>query len=327
MTHKYICAPIVITTLNRYEHLKKCIDSLKKCTLASETDLYISIDYPPSEKYFEGYYQILEYVDGGIEGFSKVHIYKQNHNLGPGKNSTFVEEEALKTFDNYIYTEDDNVFSPSFLMYINEMLYAYKDNDSIFAINAYSYPIDWDCGDNIIIKENLFCSAWGYGMTKKQFYDKYLFTRETVSEFLKDFKNAIKLFKVNKHVFNNAVYIAANKHYLANLEYDKLRYIDTVMGIIPFMTGKYILMPCLSRVRNVGHDGTGVNCDTLGKLDNIYDNQRIDELDIFSFDDCKVIEPTESHMKQLSKFFPKTSRQMLKCWILWFLYVKLKLKK
>ena len=56
---KIICqnmsyAPVLITTCNRYEHLKRCVESLSKCTLASETDLIISVDYPPSDKYVDG---------------------------------------------------------------------------------------------------------------------------------------------------------------------------------------------------------------------------------------------------------------------------------
>lgn len=46
--------PICIPTCNRYEHLKRCVESLSKCTLASETDLIISVDYPPSDKYVDG---------------------------------------------------------------------------------------------------------------------------------------------------------------------------------------------------------------------------------------------------------------------------------
>ena len=44
-------APVIIVTLNRYEHFKRCLDSLEKCTGANKTDVYVGLDYPPSEKY------------------------------------------------------------------------------------------------------------------------------------------------------------------------------------------------------------------------------------------------------------------------------------
>ena len=46
-------APITITTLNRYEHFVRCIQSLENNGLAKETELFISVDFPPSDKYKE----------------------------------------------------------------------------------------------------------------------------------------------------------------------------------------------------------------------------------------------------------------------------------
>ena len=42
--------PILIPTLNRYNHLKRCVESLAKCTHADKTDLYIALDYPLKEE-------------------------------------------------------------------------------------------------------------------------------------------------------------------------------------------------------------------------------------------------------------------------------------
>lgn len=67
--------PICIPTCNRYEHLKRCVESLSKCTLASETDLIISVDYPPSDKYVDGNEKIKKWLERGIEGFKSVQIF------------------------------------------------------------------------------------------------------------------------------------------------------------------------------------------------------------------------------------------------------------
>ena len=56
-------APVIIPTLNRYDHFVRCIQSLAKCTDASETDLIIGLDFPPSDKYVDGYKRIKEYCD------------------------------------------------------------------------------------------------------------------------------------------------------------------------------------------------------------------------------------------------------------------------
>ena len=55
-------APVIIPTLSRYEHFRKCFESLEKCTYAEETDVYVGLDYPPSEKYIEGWKKIDRYL-------------------------------------------------------------------------------------------------------------------------------------------------------------------------------------------------------------------------------------------------------------------------
>ena len=85
-------APILIPTLNRYNHLKRCVESLAKCTHADKTDLFIALDYPLKEEHWEGYRQIKEYVSS-IEGFNKVIIIQRDHNYGPVENFSNAENK------------------------------------------------------------------------------------------------------------------------------------------------------------------------------------------------------------------------------------------
>lgn len=59
---------------------KRCIESLKNNFYAKYTDLYISVDYPPSEKYVKGYEKVKEYLSIPIDGFREVHCYSM---IGP----------------------------------------------------------------------------------------------------------------------------------------------------------------------------------------------------------------------------------------------------
>ena len=95
--------PVVIPTLNRYQHLKRCVESLAICRYAAETELYISVDYPPSEKYREGYDRVLEYVNGGIAGFKAVHVFFQEKNLGTCDNTFFLYSKVFEKYDRLIY--------------------------------------------------------------------------------------------------------------------------------------------------------------------------------------------------------------------------------
>ena len=46
-----IYAPILIPTLCRAEHFIRCVESLKNNSWAKYTDVFIGLDYPPTEKY------------------------------------------------------------------------------------------------------------------------------------------------------------------------------------------------------------------------------------------------------------------------------------
>ena len=78
-------APIVIPTLCRNEHFMRCVESLSRCSLADQTELFIGLDYPPSDKYRPGYEAICEFIPT-ITGFGKVTIIKRDKNYGAVEN-------------------------------------------------------------------------------------------------------------------------------------------------------------------------------------------------------------------------------------------------
>ena len=84
-------APIIIPTLNRIEHLKRCITSLQKNPWAKYTPLIVSVDYPPNERYVEGYKKVCKYLKEEI--------------LSIGKNSPYIGMELLG-FPRYTILND-----------------------------------------------------------------------------------------------------------------------------------------------------------------------------------------------------------------------------
>ncbi len=60
-------APVFIPTLCRFEHFKRCVESLAVCTHANETELFIALDYPCKESHWDGYRRIEAHL-GGVKG-------------------------------------------------------------------------------------------------------------------------------------------------------------------------------------------------------------------------------------------------------------------
>lgn len=328
-SEKRICAPVIIPTLSRFVHLKECIASLQKNNLAIKTELFISVDFPPSEKYKEGYEKVIDYLQCGIDGFKKVNIYYQEENLGPNENTNFLKREALKQYDRFIYTEDDNIFSSNYLEYMNQCLDKYQDDKEVYAISGYSYPINWGENKNAIIRESLYFSAWGYGIWENEYIQEQKFTKHDIFLYLKDLNNAIKMYQNSRKMFNEAVYIASGKHYLAFLDNGELYHMDVVQGIYMYIFRKKMIMPFPSKVRNVGYDGSGQNCKKASKNDNTSDwynylGQEMDKSSEFDLNKSAVVDITSSHVKHLNKFFNVSHKTMIKTWIIWFLKIWLR---
>lgn len=256
------CAPIIIPTLCRYEHLRRCIESLQKNELSINTELFIGIDYPAKEDHWEGYRKIKEYLEEGIEGFSKVTLIFQGENKGEDRNVTIIKEKVFERFDRYIFTEDDNEFSPNFLEFMNKFLTEYEDDSSVQAITGYAYPIFYP-KERACYFQDVYFAAYGYGIWKKK--EEEMFTALTVDKFqqmLFDSSFMKSLRKKSSNQYCNFIkgMLGYGTDLIAN---DKIRKIDIAYGIWMAYEKRNMIFPTISMVRNWGFDGSGVNCDVL----------------------------------------------------------------
>ncbi len=308
-------APVLIPTLNRYEHFRRCVESLSRCTYADQTELVIGLDFPPSEKYVEGWKKICEYVNT-ISGFGKVTIFRREENFGVDKNIDDISEYAAKKYDCYIFSEDDNEFSPNFLDYINQGLDIYKDNPQVFAICGYNYPIDLSDYNKAYYFSHEF-AAWGYG----GWFEK----AKRVSDIIKSPKYVIDLYKS----YPLSVYFKNN----LKLMVLSTRIGDGFLGDI-YLTSflhshnVFTVFPSVSLVRNWGHDGSGINCSLMEKsLEEIYTKQRIADESTFSFDNDLPIEINKNINKKIVSFKHKSFAEKIKqfiCFVLIRMYAKFK---
>ena len=237
-------APIIIPTLNRYEHFRRCVESLAQCTGADKTEIIIGIDYPPSDKYVDGWKMINDYLSK-ITGFKKVTIFRRNQNFGSVNNSRDLEEYACHKFGRFIFTEDDNEFSPNFLEYINWGLEEFKDDNSIFAICGFK-KIETDDIKNNVYKLNTIFSAWGYGSwadRSEKFYHYH--DHEYIRRILKE-SSIFDAFSPKVGKLSSLTYQLANKTFFG----------DVIVGLLP-KNEKWCIFPSVNKVRNWGWDGSG----------------------------------------------------------------------
>jgi len=257
------CAPVLITTLNRINHLKECMNSLLKNSLSKYTDFYISVDYPPSEKYETGYLLVKNYVSSLALENSNVHVFFQNKNLGAYSNAMFLKRTIFNQYDRYIISEDDNVFAANFLEYINWGLENFEADDNVIAICGYSQNIQWrdkSRGAYFITRD---FNAWGYGTWTR----KMKLVDESIREGALDAKlhSPIGLLKL---FFNRADLCYYALQYLCHskpimVRDGKLSSVDITKSMYLILFHKYIIMPTTTKVNNMGFDGSGINCVML----------------------------------------------------------------
>lgn len=261
-----IYAPISIRTLNRYECLKRCIESLKRNSWADKTEVYISVDYPPSEKYEDGYRKIINYLKAGIDGFGKVNIYFQKHNLGVFGNAEWVLTKICEKYDRYISIEDDMELAPGFIEFCDKGLELFEEDDSVLAINASDYvwcgkgytpPVIYANGENVGKRQLLF-HATAYWV-KKSCIIKEFWTEERTIKIAQDPVLMKKLYRKSKKFFYdylNAVVL--NRSYLPWYE-GEIKSIDMLWDIYMILFDKYVIYPVSPLLRDHGVDGNGFN--------------------------------------------------------------------
>lgn len=259
-----IYAPVIIPTLCRYQHLKRCIESLKKNKIAPNTELFIGIDYPAKQEHWPGYSKIKEYLEGGVDGFANVTLIFHDENKGEEQNIFIVKQKVFEHYDRYIFTEDDNEFSPNFLEFMNKCLEEYEDDSRVQAITGYAYPIHYP-KERACYFQDVYFAAYGYGIWKKK--EEEMFTALTVDKFrhmLFDASFMTSLRKKSSNQYCNFIkgMLGYGTDLIAN---DKIRKIDIAYGIWMAYEKRNMIFPTISMVRNWGFDGTGVNCDVLSE--------------------------------------------------------------
>lgn len=286
-----IYAPVLICTLNRYEHFRRCVESLLRCTGAEKTDLYIALDYPLYETHWEGYRKIEEYLLE-IKGFKSINIIRRSENYAVNKNFNDSRSEIFESYDRIIISEDDNEFSPNFLEYINKGLDKFENNANVYAICGYNYPIKMPTSykSNYYLKA-LF-SGWGCAYWKHKYWEIPENTAP-LSGYINRIKDVIKLEKTCSLLFPSILYMIKTKRLLG----------DTLINIHLAKQNMYCVFPYVSKVRNHGHDATGENSGLV--LSNIYCHQPIDENRTFFFSEIEIYDD-QGINTVLAKYFKRS---------------------
>lgn len=282
MQEDFVYYPINVKTLNRYEHFKRLVESLQRNTDADKTELVIGLDYPPNEKYRDGYEKIKNYLPT-ITGFKKVTIFTTDENLGAFKNGerlkAYIENQG---YDGCIGTEDDNEFSPNFIQYMNWGLNHFRNDSSIYAICAFN-GLNTEGVEGQVYKLNDMFSAWGNG----QWFDRRAkLAKYRDLGYLKQILDAMPI----TIIFSKKIFRA---NAIIGMLHDGWAWGDTILMFLP-ENERWCVFPTKNKVRNWGQDGSGLHGSSKEGFIT-YSTMPIDNATVFEVDNrddyySKIIE-------------------------------------
>lgn len=134
-------APIVLFVYNRPAHTRQTLESLKKNELANKSELFIYSDAPKDELAILKVAEVRKYIKS-IGGFKRIKIIEREKNWGLANSVLDGVTKIVNEYGKIIVLEDDLVTSPLFVMFMNEALEMYEDEQTVASIHGYIYPID-----------------------------------------------------------------------------------------------------------------------------------------------------------------------------------------
>ena len=151
-------APILLFVYNRPEHTRRCIQSLLKNSLASESYLFIYADGAKDSTQQEAVNEVRNYIRS-IQGFKQTTLIERSENWGLARNIIDGVTTQANRYGKVIVLEDDLVVAPYFLQFMNDALEVYKDEPKVGHIQACDFTQDSSLPSTFLIK---WTGSWGW---------------------------------------------------------------------------------------------------------------------------------------------------------------------
>lgn len=251
-------APIVLFVYNRPWHTQQTIEALKKNELAKESDLFIYSDEAKNEDARKSVDEVREYINK-IDGFKEITIIKRNKNFGLADSIIDGVTSVVNEYGKIIVMEDDIVTSSAYLSYMNSMLNQYQDNDKIWHISGWNYPVNIKRNGDIFFWKVMNCWGWATWSDCWKCFEK------DASRLVKDWSPQ------QKRDFD----LGGSGFFWPQVEANARLKINT-WAIFWYATiyenNGLCINPCQSYVNNIGHDGSGEHCGDNKELQDNHNN-------------------------------------------------------
>jgi hypothetical protein len=248
-------APIVLFVYNRPEHTRKIVEYLSKNRLAESSDLFIFSDGPKTENDKNKVSEVREFIRS-INGFKEIKIIERKKNLGLANSVIQGANEILESYNKIIILEDDIVTAIDFLKYMNDALTFYENEEYVFSISGYTYPIRLPEYYNQDVFLAYRSSSWGWA-TWKDRWEKTDWRLKDIESF---FRNKFEQKKFNQG--GEDLTPMLHNQLKGNIDSWGIRW-----AYAQFLNNSYCLYPRVSLTKNIGMDWSGTHSSGSKKYD------------------------------------------------------------
>jgi hypothetical protein len=241
-------APIVLFVYNRPEHTLKTLEALSNNELANCSNLFIFADGPKksdNEKQLEQIRKTRDVIHTR-KWCQSVTIIESETNLGLASSIIAGVTEIIQKYQKVIVLEDDIVTGKGFLKYMNDTLNQYENEKQVWHITGWHIPINSGKYEACFLYPIMDCWSWATWADRWEYFNKE--PERLISSFSSEM---IKRFNVDglcpkwNHVLGN---YAGEVNTWAIFWYAAI-----------FLHRGLCLAPCVSLVKNIGLDNTGVH--------------------------------------------------------------------
>ena len=293
-------APVAVFAYKRMDKLEKCLESLDKCYLSENSDLYIFSDgYKGTDDKIlvEETRDFIRYYSKNSR-FNSVNLSFSDHNKGLAGSIISGVSTVIKKFGRIIVVEDDLVVSEDFLIYLNGALDYYNDDKRYGSISAYSYPLKSLKNYDMDVYAMRKGECWGWGTWSDRWQD----VDWQVSDFDKYF-NSLKM----RHDFDSleiGLDSMLCNQVAGRIDSWAVRWLYHL-----YKHNYFTVYPRFSKTSNNGFDNSGIHCDSTDK----YQISLINEKTEFEFNKVIPVRRIEAECR----YYPAGLLERIK-YILWY---------
>lgn len=279
--------PILLFVYNRPSHTRRCIESLLKNSLASESHLFIYADGAKDESQQEAVNEVRSYIRS-IQGFKQVTLIERNENWGLARNIIDGVTTQVNRYGKVIVLEDDLIVAPYFLQFMNDALETYKDEPKVGHIQACDFTQDPTLPETFLIK---WTGSWGWGTWDRAWKHFNPNGKELLKK-LEERKLTYTFDFNGKYGFTRMLrrQIEGKNNSWA-IRWNASLFLEDILSL---NVGR-------SLVQNEGFDGTGTNCGGGGLYSS---NLHLNKLNVIRI---KPIEENQEARKAFMRYYGRTN--------------------